>query len=183
MRLIGLAILAVSVILAPLSAEPEQAKIPQIGYLAFNSLPALLGAFRKGLRGLGYVEGQNVGIEYRLAEGRQEKLAPLAAELVQLKVDVIVAPTPIELEAAKQATRTIPIVMVAVGDPVKLGLVRSFGKPGGNITGLSSLSQEIASKQVELLTEVIPSVSRLALLQNPDNASLTSEFKERPPGH
>jgi ABC-type uncharacterized transport system substrate-binding protein len=170
--------LAGGLLAAPLITEAEQAKIPQIGYLAFNSLTPMLEAFRQGLRDLGYVEGQNVGIEYRLAEERRERLGPPAAELVRLKVDVIVAPTPIELKVAQQATKTIPIVMVAVGDPVMYGFVRSYAQPGGNITGLSSQAQEIASKQVELLKGVIPTVSRLALLQNPDNQTLAAEFKE-----
>ncbi len=173
-----LATIAGGLLAAPLVAEADQVKVPRIGYLAFNSLPAMLGAFRQGLRDLGYVEGQNVGIEYRSADERRERLGPLAAELVRLKVNVIVAPTPIELKVLKHATETIPIVMVAVGDPVMNRFVRSFAAPGGNITGLSSLAQKVASKQVELLKEAIATLFRLALLQNPDNQDLTAEFKE-----
>jgi ABC-type uncharacterized transport system substrate-binding protein len=177
MRRIGLAVvLALSLFVAPLAGEAQQAGVPRVGYLAYNSLPPLLEAFHQGLRDLGYVEGQNIAIEYRLADERPERLGPLAAELIGLKVNVIVAPTPIELKVVKRATMTIPIVMVAVGDPVMQGFVRSFGQPGGNITGLSSQAQEIVSKQVELLKEVIPTLSRLAVLQNPDNQNLAAEL-------
>ncbi|HMK21477.1 MAG TPA: ABC transporter substrate-binding protein [Terriglobales bacterium] len=171
-------LLAVAVIVVPRAGEAQPVRVPRIGYLAYNSLPPLLEAFHQGLRDLGYVEGQNISIEYRLADERSERLGPFAAELVGLKVDVIVAPTPIELKVARRATTTIPIIMIAVGNPVTNGYVRSFSHPGGNITGLSSLAQEISSKQVELLKEVIPTLSRLALLQNPDNQNLAADFTE-----
>jgi putative ABC transport system substrate-binding protein len=158
---------------APLRVEAQApAKVPRIGYLSVLSAtnnPYTLEAFRQGLRELGYVEGQTIGIEYRFAEGRPERLPALAAELVRLKVDVIVTAAPAAPEAAQHATSTIPIVFAAVGDPVAVGLVASVARPGGNITGLSSIAPEVVGKQLELLKEVAPKVSRVAVLQNPSN--------------
>jgi len=130
--------------------------------------PHVHEAFRQGLRDLGYVEGRNVVIEYRDAEGKLERLPALAAELVALKVDVIVTGggTPTAL-AAKQATRTVPIVFIAVGDPVTSGLVTSLARPGGNVTGLTSLAPELVGKWLELLTQAVPGVSRVAFLWQP----------------
>ena len=146
MRLIGLAvILAVSLTLAPLAAHAQQAaKPPRIGYLATNlgANPHPPEAFRQGLRDLGYVEGRNVVIEYRDAEGKFERLPALAAELVALKVDVIVAPGTPSALVAKRATGTIPIVFPVAIDPVTSGLVTSLARPGGNVTGLSALIPE-----------------------------------------
>src|SRR6266849_4482283 len=171
MRLIGLAvILAVSLILAPLAVEAQQAaKVPRIGYLAPNlaTIPHLLEAFRQGLRDLGYVEGRNVVIEYRDAEGKLERLPALAAELVALKVDVIVAPVTPSALAAKQATRTLPVVFIGVADPVTSGLVTSLARPGGNVTGLSSLNPELVGKCLEHLIQAVPGVSRVAALWQP----------------
>jgi len=176
MRLIGLAVvLAVSLILAPLAADAQQApKEPRIGYLSAGALttaPTFENAFRQGLRELGYVEGRNIAIEYRWAEGKYERLLELAAELVRLKVDVILAVTTPAAQAAKAATRTIPIVFTLVADPVASGLVASLARPGGNITGLPSISSEIIGKQLELLKETVPGVSRVVVLQNPDASS------------
>jgi putative ABC transport system substrate-binding protein len=153
---------------APLDAEAQQAaKVPRIGYLANNltANPHLREAFLQGLRDLGYVEGRNVVIEYRSAEGKSERLPTLAAELVALEVDVIVAPgTPLAL-AAKQATRTLPIVFAAFGDPVRSGLATSLARPGSNATGLSILlSSELVGKYLELLNQAVPGVSRVAVL-------------------
>ena len=148
------------------------AKVHRIGFLSPRSPtdnPHLLEAFRQGLRELGYVEGQNIAIEYRFGEGRPERLPALAADLVRLKVDVIVTGAPPAPEAAKQATSTIPIVFAVTGDPVAQGLVASLARPGGNITGLANLAQEVVGKQLELLKEVAPKVSRVAVLQNPSN--------------
>jgi len=163
--------LAGGLLAAPLAAEAQQAaKVPRIGYLANNLAvnPHLREAFRQGLRDLGYVEGRNVVIEYRSAEGKSERLPTLAAELVALDVDVIVAPgTPLAL-AAKQATRTLPIVFAAAADPVGSGLATSLARPGGNITGLSILlSSELVGKYLELLTRAVPGVSRVAVLWQP----------------
>jgi len=167
------AALALVVLAAPIAAKAQApAKVPRIGYLSSSSptdLTHLLEAFRQGLRELGYVEGQNIAIEYRWAEGKYERLPDLAAELVRLKVDVIVTEAPPAPEAAKQATSTIPIVFAVTGDPVAEGLVASLARPGGNITGLASIAPEVVGKQLELLKEVAPKVSRVAVLQNPSN--------------
>jgi len=145
--------------------------VPHIGYLSPLSPTdgMVLEAFRQGLRELGCVEGQTIVIEYRFAEGRPERLPALAAELVRLKVDVIVTAGSPAPEAAKQTTRTIPIVFAVAGDPVAVGFVASVARPGGNITGLSSIAPEVVGKQLELLKEVAPKVSRVAILQNPSN--------------
>ncbi len=157
---------------APLVAEAQApAKVPRIGFLSPLSRTddPRLEAFLQGLRELGYVEGQTIAIEYHFAEGRPERLPALAAELVRLKVDVIVTAAPAASEAAKQATSTIPIVFGVAGDPVAVGLVASLARPGGNITGLASIAPEVVGKQLELLKEVAPKVSRVAILQNPSN--------------
>jgi putative tryptophan/tyrosine transport system substrate-binding protein len=171
MRLIGLAVvLAVSLTLASLVAEAQQAaKFPRIGYLVLNLAGArhLTEAFLQGLRDLGYVEGRNVVIEYRSAEGKLERLPALAAELVALQVDVIVAGGPAHALAAKQATRTIPIVFAAAADPVTDGLVTSLARPGGNVTGLSNLGSNLVGKGLEQLTQAVPGVSRVAVLWQP----------------
>jgi putative tryptophan/tyrosine transport system substrate-binding protein len=154
----------------PLAAEAQQAaKIPRIGYLGTNraASPHLAEAFRQGLRDLGYVEGRNVVIEYRDAEGKLERLPALAPELVALKVDVIVAPGTPQALAAKQATRTIPIIFTAAGDPVTDGLVTSLARPGGNVTGLATLSPELVGKNLEQLKQAVPGVSGVAVLWQP----------------
>ncbi len=160
---------------APFAANAQQAaNIPRIGFLSPSSLsdprtPRFLEAFRQGLRELGYAEGQNIAIEYRWAEGKWDQLPGLAAELVRVKVDVIVTYTTPATQAAKQATGTIPIVVAAVIDPVVAGLVVSLAHPGGNITGLSQMVPELVGKQLEVLKEVAPKISRVALLSNPAN--------------
>jgi putative ABC transport system substrate-binding protein len=165
-------------------AEAQQpAKIPRIGYLGGATPAALsvrLNAFRQGLHELGYVEGKNIVIEYRYAEGKLDRLAVLAAEFVQLKVDVIVAGGPQATRAAKEATITIPIIMTFDNDPVGNGFVASLARPGGNVTGLSTLYPEISGKQLELLKEIVPRLSRLAVLGNsthPGNAQALKETK------
>jgi putative ABC transport system substrate-binding protein len=155
---------------SPLAAEAQQAaKVPRIGYLGLNraAAPHLGEAFLQGLRDLGYVEGRNVVIEYRDAEGKSERLPALAAELVALKVDVIVAPSTPQALAAKQATRTLPIVFASVSDPVSSGLVASLARPGGNVTGLSDLTPELVGKCLEQLKQAVPGVSRVAVLWQP----------------
>jgi len=165
-------VLALLALAAPFAAEAQQAaKVARIGYLVPNlaASPHLHEAFRQGLRDLGYIEGRNVVIEYRDAEGKLERLPALAAELVALKVDVIVSAggTPPAL-AAKQATRTLPIVFAFAGDPVKSGLVTSLARPGGNVTGSSMLgTAELVGKRLELLTQAVPGVSRVAVLRHP----------------
>jgi putative ABC transport system substrate-binding protein len=156
--------------LAPAASAQQSGRQYRVGFLG-NSTAALeatlVGAFRDGLRELGYVEGRNIVIEYRWAEGEYPRLPALIAELLALKVDVIVtAGTPAAL-AVKRATTSIPLVMVAVGDPVGTGIVPSLSHPGGNITGLSSISTEMDGKRLELLREVVPRVSHVAVLWNP----------------
>ena len=156
---------------APLAAEAQQAaKVARVGYLSPNlaASPHLRDALLQGLRDLGYVEGRNVVIEYRDAEGKLERLPALAAELVALKVDVIFvgAGTRVTL-AAMQATKTIPIVFTGVGDPVESGLVTSLARPGRNVTGLSSLGPELVGKRLELLKQAVPGVDRVAVLWLP----------------
>jgi putative ABC transport system substrate-binding protein len=154
---------------SPLAAAAQQAaKVPRIGYLHPNlAASPHLEAFRQGLRDFGYVEGRNVVIEYRDAEGKFERLPALAAELVALKVDVIVASGTLAALAAKHATSSIPIVFPTVGDPVTDGLVISLARPGGNVTGLSNLTPELVGKCLELLKEAIPGVSQVAILWQP----------------
>ena len=154
-------------------AEAQQTgKVPRIGFLG-NSTAALeenlVGPFREGLRDLGYVDGRNILIEYRWAEGKYERFPTLIAELIALKVELIVtAGTPASL-AVKKATTSLPLVMITVGDPVANGLVASLARPGGNITGLTSISQELEGKRLELLREIVPKLSRVAVLWNPAN--------------
>ena len=169
------------ILTVPLAAEAQApAKVPRIGYLSPRSLrdDLRLESFRQGLRELGYVEGQTIAIEYRFAEGRSERLPALAAELARLKVDVIVAagsPAPL---AAQRATSTIPIVFAIAPDPVDEGLVASLARPGGNITGLASIATEVVGKQLELLKEIAPRLSRVAVLQNPSNLAHPSTLRE-----
>ena len=150
----------------PLAAQAQQAvKLHRIGILSPDlPPPGFLEAFRQGLRELGYVEGQNIAFEFRSAEGYGQRLAALANQLVGLKVDVIVAINTPSVQAAKKASATIPIVMTRIADPVKSGLVRSLARPGGNITGLSFMVDELSGKRLALLKEALPSVSRVAVL-------------------
>ena len=166
--------LTLATLAGPLATEAQQAgKVYRIGFLITGSSTDqrhLIGAFGQGLRELGWVEGQNIVIDYRFADGRFDRLPELAAELVRLKVDIIVAgPTP-AAAAAKNATATIPIVMAVVGDPGGLGLIASLARPGGNVTGLSySVGVETFGKGLELLKETVPKVRRVAILSNPAN--------------
>jgi ABC-type uncharacterized transport system substrate-binding protein len=157
---------AAALLAAPLAAKAQQAgRVYRVGYLSTGALPP--EAFLQGLRDLGYVEGRNVVIDYRSAEGKPERLPALAAELVALKVDVIVAPNTPAALAAKQATRTLPIVFIGVGEPVTSGIVTSLARPGGNVTGLSIVSPELVGKWLELLKQAVPGVSRVAALWQP----------------
>jgi putative tryptophan/tyrosine transport system substrate-binding protein len=169
MRLIGL-VLATILTLAPLAAEGQQAGVPHVGYLGYSS-PALerhlVGAFRQKLRDLGYVDGQNVVIEYRSAEGKLERLPALAAELVALKVDVLVTLATPGALAARQATNTIPVVVAAMADPARDGLVASLARPGGNITGSTFLGPQLIPKRLELLKQIVPRATRVAVLWHP----------------
>ena len=167
-------VVAVSILAVPLAADAQPAgKVHRIGYLggASSTIAApFIEAFREGLREFGWVEGKNIVIDYRFAEGRFDRLPDLAAELVRLKVEVIVAVATPPAVAAKKATGRIPIVMTSAGDPVGLGLVASLGRPGGNVTGLSfSVGVETIGKGLELLKETVPKVRRVAVLSNPAN--------------
>jgi len=181
MRRIGLAVVLALSLLAPLAVEGQQAgKIPKIGWLAAGSaagVAPLTGAFRQGLRQLGYVEGKDIVIEYRYAEGKFDRLPDLAGEIVHLKVDVIVVAQVDAIRAAKQATATIPIVMIGPGDPVGLGLITSLARPGGNLTGLSFLSTELAGKRLELLKEAFPTISRVAVLGTSGSSQEVKEIE------
>ncbi len=166
---------------APLVAQAQPAgNVPRIGFLFFGSTGSSreLEAFRQGLRELGYTEGQNIVVEYRFASGRAERLPELATELVRLKPDLLVTPgTPASL-VAKQATSTIPIIFAGVADAVGAGLITNLARPGANITGLTGISAELGGKRLELLKEVAPKASRVAVLYNPADRSNVLVFKD-----
>jgi putative ABC transport system substrate-binding protein len=165
-------------------AEAQQStKVPRIGFLSAASTSAIaarIEGFRHGLRELGYIEGKNVVVEWPSADGKPDRLPTLAAELVRLKVDIIVTAGPSATRAAKEATSTIPIVMTQDSDPIGTGFVVSLARPGGNITGLSTLAPEISGKQLELLKEIVPRLSRVAVLGSstqPGNAQALGEVE------
>jgi putative ABC transport system substrate-binding protein len=164
------------------SAQAQQAgKISRIGYVSSNdpSSPGpLVEAFRQGLRDLGNIEGKNILIEFRYTEGQNDRALRLVAELVQLKVDLLVIPALPGMLAAKQATKTIPIVIVSNADPVAIGLVDSLARPGGNITGLATLNRDLSGKRLELLAEVVPRISQAGVLRDADSQNSTIGFKE-----
>ena len=175
--------LLASILLATVSlAEAQQrGKVPRIGFLAAPSpsfFSTRMNAFREGLYDLGHVEGKNIAIEYRYAGGKLDRLPALAAELVRLKVDVIVTSSAPGAVAAKHATGTIPVVFVTAGDPVGMGLVTSMARPGGNITGLTTHAPELSGKRLELLKEVVPRITRVAVLWNPSNPGFSEMLKE-----
>jgi putative ABC transport system substrate-binding protein len=170
--------LAGGLLASPFTALAQQpTKLPRIGVLGNEDTPPWEG-FRQGMRELGYVDSRNVTMEWRWSEGKTERLPALAIELVQLKVDIIVASGTQAIRAAKQATSTIPIVMTVSAYPDKIGLVESLARPGGNITGLSNLGPELMGKHFELLKEIAPKVSRLAVLWNPASPVERLAFKE-----
>src|SRR3989454_12563581 len=172
MRLIGLAaILTVGLTLAPVAVEAQQARAaPKIGYLAtFSTSGGGIDAFRDALREHGYLDGKNVVVEPRFADGHYERLPALAAELVRIKVDVIVAVTTPAALVAQRATATIPIVFTFSSDPVRNGLVASLARPGGNLTGLTDISADLTQKRLALLKDLAPRVTRVGVLRNPDN--------------
>ena len=175
-------LMTLALLAAPLSAHAQgPGKIPRIGFLG-NSTAALeahlVGPFREGLRDLGYIEGRNILVEFRWAEGKYERFPALLAELIALKVDVIVSAGTPAAFAVKKATSSIPFVMVAVGDPVGTGLVASLARPGGNITGLTSIAVDLEGKRLELLREIIPGLSHVAVLWNPASAFQANSEKE-----
>jgi putative tryptophan/tyrosine transport system substrate-binding protein len=175
-------VLAVVILAFVHRGEAQQTnRVPRIGWLVTGvpSSSALnLEAFRQGLRDLGYIEGKNIQIESRYAEGKLDRLPSLVAELVQLKVDVLISGTLVAIRAVKQATNTIPIVMVLSVDPVATGLVDSLAHPGGNITGLTNLARDLSGKRLELFKEVVPRISRVGMLRDADDPSGALGFKE-----
>jgi putative ABC transport system substrate-binding protein len=174
-------LITVSLITVPSAVAQQPKKIPWIGFLGGGSASANAGrleAFRQGLRELGYVEGKNIVIEQRWAEGKLDRLALLAAELVRLKVDIIVSAGPTVTRVAKEAAVTIPIVMGFDDDPVGSGFVASLARPGGNITGLSALSPELSGKQLELLKEIIPRLSRVTVVGSSVHPGTAQSIKE-----
>jgi putative ABC transport system substrate-binding protein len=185
MRRIGLAVILASSLLASLAAEAQHARsVPVIGILTpappGKSPTGLPGKdpFPLGLRDLGYIEGSNIRLEYRSSAGHDERFPTLAAELVGRKVDVILAATVPAIRAAQRATRTIPIVMVLSSDPVRLGLIRSLARPGGNTTGLASLTFDLSGKRLELLKETVPKLSQVAVVFNPTSPAIREGLTE-----
>jgi len=169
-----------SLFAAPFASDAQQAgKVPRIGVLSAGSLAAdiYLEAFQQGLRDLGYAEGQNLTVEYRFAEWQEERLAALAAELVWLPVNVLVTRAAPATHAARYATSTIPIVFAPVNDPVGQGIVASLARPGGNVTGVSTLSSEISEKRLELFKEAIPGIRRVAVVWNAANPGMALQFR------
>jgi ABC-type uncharacterized transport system substrate-binding protein len=180
--LFGFSLVSALLLALSVSAEAQQSgKLSRIGFLAgasasFNS--AQIKVFLQGLRELGYIEGKNIVIEYRYADGKLNRLPDLAADLVRLKVDLIVTNSAPGVLAAKKVTKTIPVVFLSVADPVGSGLVESLARPGGNVTGSTTLGPELAGKRLELLKEAFPKVSRVAVLWNPANPAHIPERKE-----
>ena len=176
--LVATLVLALGVI----AKAQQPTKVPRIGYLSTNgdasNPPPSVEAFRQGLRDLGYVEGKNILVEYRYAEGKLERVPGLVTELVQLNVDALVLGTLTAIRAATQATKTIPIVMVTNSDPVATGLVDSLARPGGNITGLTRLTRDLSGKRLELLKEVVPRISRVGVLWDADGRRAALALKE-----
>jgi putative ABC transport system substrate-binding protein len=187
-RFIGLLSIFVTLAAGGLAVQAQQpTKIPRIGYLTTNDSvleSSRSEAIRLALRDLGYIDGQNIAVEYRYMQGKVDRAPELAADLVHLKVDLIlVAGGDIPIRAAKNATKTIPIVMTSgASDPVVAGLVESLARPGGNVTGITLLNRELGGKRLELLKEVVPKVSRIAALYEPALPSNVHEVKEHLPG-
>src|SRR5215831_7600558 len=166
-RILVLFCLLITVLLITGFAEAQQAKkIPQIGFLATSREGPSVGAFQRGLRDLGYIEEKNILIAYRYVEGNIDLVPTLVAELVQLRVDILVVFTLTGIRAAKQATKTIPVIMVTQQDPVATAIVDSLARPGGNITGVTTLTRDLSGKRLELLKEAVVSISRVGILQD-----------------
>jgi putative ABC transport system substrate-binding protein len=180
-KVVCLALCAVLLSLGFSAQAQRREKISRIGFLGFNdpaSTKEFVDAFRAGLRELGYIESQNIIVEYRWAEGKSERLPKLAAELVSLKVDVIFAAAALSIRAAKNATNTIPIVFEMLADPVSAGFVNSLANPGANLTGIAGLAPELSGKRVELLKEIVPRLALVAVLANPSNPNFHSILTE-----
>src|SRR5215813_5441567 len=178
---LGVAIFSLIAWLCPAAAQQSK-KVARLGYVSASGGPASPDArfevFRQGLRDLGYIEGKNILLEVGYAEGRQDPIPSLVADLVELKVDVLLLTTLPGIRAAKQATKTIPIVIITAQDPVATGIVDSLAHPGGNITGLTRLTRELSGKRLELLKEVVPGISRVGVLWETDDPAAAIAFKE-----
>jgi putative ABC transport system substrate-binding protein len=173
--------LVVAALFLSAAADAQQGKLPRIGYISSNSASApgqLVEAFAQGLRDLGYVDGKNAVFEYRFAEGVESRIPELVNELVKLNVDVLVVPTLETARAVKSVTTTIPCVMIISDDPVSTGLVASLARPGGNLTGFTRLQRQLSGKRLELLTETVPHMPRVALLYDPDSRTAANGVKE-----
>ena len=180
-KLLALAVCAITFSVSAFTEAQQPKKIPRIGFLGATSASAnsaRLKAFEQGLRELGYVEGKNIVIEYRYADGRPDRLPTLAAELVGLNVNVIVSGGAAATAPAKHATATIPIIMTGDNDPVQAGFVATLARPGGNVTGLSTLTNELSGKRLELLKEIVPRLSRVAVMGVPDTPGNMQALKE-----
>ncbi len=178
---IGLLItLALSLLVIPLAAEAQPAaKVPRIGIIGdWPADPPNWEVFRQGLRGFGYVEGQNLAIEWRFTEGKLDRVAETATELVRLQMDIIVTSGTPATRAAMHGTTTIPIVMVSAGDPLRAGLAASLARPGGNVTGSTNFGPELSAKRLQLLKELLPTASRVAFLWNPTNPANVLHFED-----
>ena len=177
---ITILVVALSLDLAYFAHAQQPKKVPRIGFLLASSagVDSRVEAFRQGFRELGYIEGKNIAIEWRYAEGKEDRVPKLAAELVQMNVEIIVTDGTNVTRAAKNATKTIPIVMASDADPVGNGFVASLARPGGNVTGLVNLLAGLSGKRLEILKEAIPGISRVGVLWNPENPSSISAFKE-----
>ncbi len=182
MRRIGLVILAVSLILAPLAAKAQQAVRPvKIGVLSPQSREvsvAVWDSFRQGLRDLGWEDGRNIVIEVRFADGKLERLHGLAEELLNLNVSLIVAVNSPGVRAAIAATKTVPIIMVEVGDPVATGFVTNLARPGGNVTGLTNMARDLTQKRLALLKEAVPNATRIAVMMDPGDPIVPAQWRE-----
>jgi putative tryptophan/tyrosine transport system substrate-binding protein len=177
-KIIGFALSALLLAAHSVAVDAQEPKkIPRIGFVAGTAGPSV-GAFQRGLRDLGYIEGKTILIEYRYTERKEDRIPGLVDELLQLKVDVLVSLQVPALLAAKQATKTIPIVMVITGDPVAAGLVNSLARPGGNVTGVTRLMRELSGKRLELLKEAIPTIARVGVLSDANNVTSINLFKE-----
>jgi len=182
-RVLVLFCLLITVLLITGFAEAQQPKkVPRIGFVSgagnANNPGPNIEAFQRALRDLGYIEEKNILTEYRYMEGMMDRIPSLVAELVQLKVDILVSPVPSAIRAAKQATKTIPIVMLITTDPVATGLIDSLARPGGNVTGLTRLTRELSGKRLESLKEVVPGISRVGVLDDADAPVQTKGFKD-----
>jgi putative ABC transport system substrate-binding protein len=163
---------------AAVAQAQQPAKMPRVGYFSSSDSRFAFAIFQQGLRDHGYIEGKNIVIEYRTAEAKQERIPGLLAELAQLKVDALVVTSQRAIERAKQTIKTIPIVMLANFDPVAVGIIDSLARPGGNITGLSTLQRELSGKRLELLKEAVPAMARVGLLWDPSSSGPPISFKE-----